>query len=387
MPSYETKIFRFGKFSVPFVRFPDGRWVTSARILGRVLQYSKRGQRFIGMLKLWEFVPTEDYQEVSPEELEELRSNYPEFGTRAFGQPITLITIKGIAKALLRCSKKVAITFRIELLENANELLTDDIRQQLAVKEEQTKLPLGKKLNKRSSYLNTTSSNYQSDPPLPEKVSTALKVIDELRLTGLFSDEEIKKMYEVIWRNVMPIEKGISTETAPKEVDAIKEPEAVQVPLNSSIVVVTNPDPIPVARVPIYPQYNAVDREPWFFLCGNQKHPNFPDWVSASEIAKVVGMTSNQIKDDCAKYARSFNGKDLSNNFASKLIQTSGGGAVNGVTSLADPLGIPVYIDMEIGCLAVWYMQSEGKIVWRNYWSPHAANTILRMVGQRKDKK
>ncbi len=119
-----------------------------------------------------------------------------------------------------------------------------------------------------------------------------------------------------------------------------------------------------------------------FFLSGHQKHPKFPDWITAEEIGTPIGLTADQVKKYSTEYCER-KGLMLPNNQASQLVKDRGG-YFTGVQTLVDDVGLPCWVNEELGAIGVWFLMEDGKIVWRNYWSPVAVSNILSMIPAEK---
>lgn len=139
---------------------------------------------------------------------------------------------------------------------------------------------------------------------------------------------------------------------------------------------------VPVSNIQASSMTPNFDSMRSFFLTGHQKHPKFPDWVSAEEMGDSVGMKADNVKKYSTEYAKA-RGFDISNNLASQKV-IDNGGYFKGLSTLVDGHGIPCYVNEEIGCVGIWFLMEDGKIVWRNYWSPSAVKTILDSIPESK---
>ena len=84
-----------------------------------------------------------------------------------------------------------------------------------------------------------------------------------------------------------------------------------------------------------------------FFLTGTQKHPKYPDWISAEEIGAPYRQKADFVKKHIMNYATS-RGKDLPNNKARDLVLRNGG-YFEGIKSIVDGFKLPCFVDEELG--------------------------------------
>jgi len=342
----KTKSIKFNNITIIFAQLATGDWVVPAKLLGLALGYSREGQKFIDTFPKWGLALNDDTLIFTGEELAQLKKDAPELGVSSGSNSATLLTMRGVTKALLKSRGTMAESFRDHLVKKADDILSDDSRAKLPV--------LAKKAKKEIAAPKTEG--------LPEELQKPLSVLREMALTGFFSKEDLAGYYKRVFESTLPV--------------AIVAPQ-----LHATTPVVTKKDAtqlVPVSNIQassLTPNFTAIRS---FFLTGHQKHPDFLLWLTAEEIGAKCGKTADQVKTFSSAYARS-NGRDLANNQAKAAILQAGG-YFEGVSSLVDDRRLPTFVDHEIGCMSTWYLMEEGMLVWRNYWSPRAVEEIEKLI-------
>lgn len=339
----KTKNIRFNNITIIFAQLVTGDWVVPAKLLGLALGYSKEGQKFIDTFPKWKLQPNDDTLVFTGEELAQLKKDAPELGVSSGSNSTTLLTMRGVTKALLKCRGTMAEAFRDHLVKKGDDILSDDARARLPV--------LAKKAKKVVEMI--TPKN------VPDDLQKPLTVLREMAKTGFFSKEDLAGYYRRVFDSTLP-----ATQALPATAPAVTKKDATQ------FVPVSN-----IQASSLTPNFTAIRS---FFLTGHQKHPDFMQWRSAEEIGAKCGKTADQVKTFSSAYARS-HGRDLANNQAKAAILQAGG-YFEGVSSLVDDRRLPTLVDHEIGCMSTWYLMEEGMLIWRNYWSPRAVEEIEKLI-------
>lgn len=339
----KTKTLKFNNISITFIQFQD-TWMVPAKLLGLAMGYAGDGQSLCNLISTsWANKLNEnDVLLFEGKELETLKKETTAYNV-SFKQAnaVTFLTMGGVIAVLMRSGAAMAREFRNFLAKNGGELLAGHSLKPLRApqKDSQLKLPLG-----------------------GEKLDGPLAILKEMQATGLFKKEKLAELYMDLFHQSMPekLHYEANTKVLPAPKDA------------TQMVPVSN-----IQASSLTPNFDSIRS---FFLTGHQKHPKFPDWISAEEIGKPLGKSPDQVKTQSTKYTTQRE-KELSNNVAMKKV-IEAGGYFRGVATLVDPeTKLPCYVDEELGCLAVWYLMEDGKLVWRNYWSPKAVNQIRQMLG------
>ncbi len=208
-------------------------------------------------------------------------------------------------------------------------------------------------------------------PAVPAVLKVPLALLKEMRSTGLFTNEHIANLYKDLWKmaSTMQITVGV-----PNEIVGL--PGFMKLSKNDATELV------PVSNIQassLTPNFSTVRS---FFLTGRQKHPKYPDWISAEEIGELVGLSADLVKKHIGDYCAGLGG-DLPNNVATRLVEERGE-YFKGVQSMVDDVHLPSHVNHLVGGVAVWFMMKDGKIVWRNYWSPMSVADILKLIPEAK---
>lgn len=221
---------------------------------------------------------------------------------------------------------------------------------------------LGKKSNQKSVIKAEPPVSYQE---MPQALRTRLALIGEMKKYG-FKNAEIQGLLRDIYTQLVNQQNTSNALAVIGNIANGAKKDATQM--------------VPVSNIQASSMTPNFETVRGFFLTGQQKHPDFPDWIPSSEIGEPLGMKADQVKKYSSQYAGTFN-RDLPNNQAMNLVKQNGG-FFKGVSTLVDVKGLPMFLDEELGAIACWYLMEDGKLVWRNYWSPRAVNQIRKLMGK-----
>jgi hypothetical protein len=222
---------------------------------------------------------------------------------------------------------------------------------------------VSKKSNKKpSTLLKVETLSHQE---LPSTLRTRLALLGEMKKYG-FKNAEIQGLLRDIYTQVVSQQNTSNALAVIGNIGNVAKKDATQM--------------VPVSNIQASSMTPNFETVRGFFLTGQQKHPDFPDWIPSSEIGEPLGMKADQVKKYSSQYAGTFN-KDLPNNQAMSLVKQNGG-FFKGVSTLVDVKGLPMFLDEDLGAIACWYLMEDGKLVWRNYWSPRAVNQIRKLMGK-----
>ncbi len=208
---------------------------------------------------------------------------------------------------------------------------------------------------------------------VPTELQQPLALLKTMQATGLFSQEKLAALYLDLWTQVTTTSIQLKNVTLP--VDA---PPTVGTLIYSSPGAKDTTQLVPISNIQassMTPNFSVLKS---FFLSGHQKHPKLKDWITAEEIGEPLGMSADQVKKYSTEYCAN-RGFELPNVVAMKRVKDNGGYFM-GVQTLVDDIGLPCFIDKELGAAGVWFLMEDGKIVWRNYWSPAAVKEIVSMI-------
>lgn len=200
---------------------------------------------------------------------------------------------------------------------------------------------------------------------LPKELLGPLTILQQMVKTQMFTKEKLEGLYIDLFNRSLELSKAPPKAAEPTFLAPVKKKDATELVPTSNIQASS-----------MTPNFTSIRS---FFLTGTQKHPKYPDWISAEEIGAPYGQKADFVKKHIMNYATS-RGKDLPNNKARDLVLRNGG-YFEGIKSIVDGFKLPCFVDEELGGLGVWYLMEDGKLVWRNYWSPAAVAEIIRLSG------
>lgn len=352
--SLKTKTLNFNGNTITFAKI-DGIWSIPAKLLGLALGYANDGQKLADAISgSWsaKWNNPLDYKVLNGPEVTALRKATPGFGVAPTVPSILLLSMTGVIKVLLKSRSKMADQFRDFLSANGGELV--DGLQVSVAKKAQLSLPLNAPSGARQSSLDELMATLERGLSMKAmskaEVSVIFKAIAEMQFKKVTSE-----LNQIETAKTM---QAISTMVSPAKKDA------------TQMVPVSN-----IQASSMTPNFDSVAS---FFLTGHQKHPKYTDWIPAEEIGTEFGLTSDQVKKYTTQYAE-LKGVELSNVIAMQKVKNAGG-YFRGVASLVDDHKLPCYVDLELGCAGIWYLMEDGKLVWRNYWSPEAVKAIKARI-------
>lgn len=378
----QTETAEFIDTPIFFVReSPGGVWLIPAPIIGYALRAKSNGLEFerrhwARALKELGGVLAEDIF------LAELRMAYSETAL-GIDIPLAVKTLifnpSGLVKALTASRAALAIKFRRFLYKHFHDVFSPEELKLLLPKNKNTPKKEVKHVStkKTAKPAQKTTITLPDLPNLPKELAAPLTVLREMASTGYFKEETLAELYLDLFkrslreadamtasrqelppgRSLDPLVYGGRVEDQPKK-DA------------TEMVPVSN-----IQASSLTPNFQSVRS---FFLTGSQKHPLFKDWIPAEAIASRFGRNADWAKKFISEYVAS-KGKDLPNNVATEKVVRNGGW-FQGVSTLVDAFQLPTYVDKDLGGLACWYLMQDGKLVWRNYWSPEAVFSIVQFM-------
>lgn len=351
----KTKTLKFQGTSVTFLK-NNGIWIIPAKLLGLVLGYASKGQKLADLITTsWkkEWALGLDYEVFTGEALAQLKKGTPEAGVPSETSSVLFLSMSGVLKVLLRSEAKTAKTFRDFLTSKGGELLTG-----LALPKKSVKTGTKKKAKQLPLPLN---GGYAGIEEFRQSIEFARKL-------GVYSKIELKEFVTSLLQLQMhAFQPAVKTT---KQFGQITNRSGD----STELVPVTN-----LQASSMTPNFATIKG---FFLTGHQKHPKLKDWISAEEIGAKVGLTADQVRKYGTEYAAN-RGIKLANITAMEAVKTAGG-YFRGMQHLVDETGLPCHIDYSLGCAGVWYLMEDGKIVWRNYWSPAAVVEIIKAIPEAK---
>lgn len=210
----------------------------------------------------------------------------------------------------------------------------------------------------------------KKEPPvsrqeIPQGLRTRLALLDEMKKYG-FKNAEIQGLLRDIYTQVVNQQNTTNALAAINGMAPNGKKDSTQM--------------VPVSNIQASSMTPNFDTIRSFFLTGGQKHPNFPDYISSAEIGEPLGLKADQVKKYSTQYVAKL-GRELPNNQAMDIVKREGG-YFKGVSVLVDEYKLPCVVDEVSEAIAVWYLMEDGKLVWRNYWSPRAVNEIRKLMGK-----
>lgn len=350
--STPTKILNFKSTIITFLCHPSLGWCIPAKLLGQALGYANDGQKLNDLIthswnkKNW---GPEDSKVFTGKELEALKKETPQYGVSLEANSVLFLAMSGVLKVLLRSRSKTADEFRNFIASKGGELT-----QGLNI----PKKALPKK-NKKPVQLSLPMAPSALSP----EVAASVALLKEMQNTGIFESEKLQSLYMDLWTRqsaALTVFDRVYKTIAPKDA--------------TQMVPVSN-----IQASSLTPNFDTIRS---FFLTGHQKHPKFTDWVPAEEIGARVGLTADQARTFTSKYADG-KGMTIANVIAMQKVKDAGGW-FRGVAALVDDSGIPCFVNQELGCMGIWYLMEDGKMVWRNYWSPQAVEDIIKLIPEHK---
>jgi hypothetical protein len=348
-----TKTLTFKKNSIMFLAHPSVGWCVPAKLIGAALGYANAGQKLNDLVthswskKNW---GSEDSKVFTGKELEELKKDTPQYGVALEASSVLFLSMSGVIKILLRSRSKTAEEFRSFLVSKGGEL-TEGVQMPKRVLQKAPKAPVA------------APQVIPDVDGLPPELKGPVALLKQMQSSGLFETEKLGALYLDLWNKYMApptiFEALFAGATTPKKKDA------------TQLVPVSN-----IQASSLTPNFDSIRS---FFLTGHQKHPKFPLWISADEIGDTCGKTADQVKTFSTKYAESL-GYKLPNVELMEQVKNNGG-YFKGVSTMVDENFIPCFANPILGCVAVWYLTEDGKMLWRNYWSPDAVTKIRALMG------
>lgn len=350
----QTKILNFKSTIITFLAHPSVGWCVPAKLIGRALGYANEGQKLNDLVthswnkKNW---GPEDSKVFTGKELETLKKETPQYGVSLEANSVLFLSMSGVIKVLMRSRSKTADEFRSFIASKGGELTEG--------------LSIPKKTVSKTPK--KTKTLVQSND-IPTHLRTRLALLGELRKYGT-SDERIQSLLMDIYTEETNRQNTSSALATIGALGVTKKDSTQLVPTSN------------IQASSMTPNFDTIRS---FFLTGHQKHPKMSDWMSAEEIGVKSGLTADQTRTFTTEYAKN-RGQELANVTAMRKVKEAGG-YFRGVSTLVDEAGLPVFINKELGCAGIWYLMEDGKLVWRNYWSPEAASEIVKLIPESKKK-
>lgn len=351
MPT-KTKSLTFKKNIITFMHHPDMGWCIPAKLIGQALGYSKDGQKLADHITgSWgKKLDPEDFRVFTGKELADIKKDTPEYGVALEASSVLFLSMEGVVRVLLKSRSKTAEEFRSFLVLKGGEL-TEGVQ-------------MPKRILQTSPKAKTVVPQIIPDVDgLPQELKGPVALLKQMQGTGLFETERLTALYLDLWNKYMApptiFEALFGGATQPKKKDA------------TQLVPVSN-----IQASSMTPNFDSIKS---FFLTGHQKHPKYLSWISAEEIGDTCGKTADQVKTFSTKYTESL-GFKLPNVELMDAVKNAGG-YFKGVSSVVDSDFLPSLLNPTLGCVAVWYLTEDGKMLWRNYWSPEAVTKIRALMG------
>ncbi len=333
----KTKQWKFNNNTITFLLI-NSKWLVPAKLIGRALGYSNDGQKLGDHLSNWSKNWTaEDFKNISGAELKTLRNQNPELGVSLSANSVMFLTPSGVAKVLQRSRAGLALEFRNFLSKEASFLF----KNYLEAAPKQMPLGLPEKPQEGVSHL-----------------SEVLQILEVGAKQGLMTKGERKlalsRILDVKMQALTKENKVTHFFSPDGTVDPTKLPALSQ-----------NALAVPEGSVTL------IER--------GQRHPDFKDWESATDIGNRYGLKHELVK----KYIKAFvigKGTDLPNNLADVFVEQNGG-----KFPPTDKHGFIVFSAETAetsGGIAIYSKIDGNKLVWRNYWSPSSVKAICRLLEQ-----
>lgn len=377
-----TKTVNFGVASIKFIQMPSGIWVTPTKAIGNVLGYTKEGQKLSDHISgQWsdEF-EKDDKVILDALHLSEIRKFVPNFESGS-ASSMSFLTLKGVMKVILKSRSEVAEKFREELIAQIPDVVPNQPEEPMSEKTE-TKAVVAAPANAKAAP-KTNSKKY---PPIVNKVAPRLPKAKQLTLDisskgdtaldALMKTLEFGKKWNVFSKADI---RATLTSIRDTQLERFKQ-EAL---LNAGTVTgrVSYKDAtqmVPVSNVQASSLTPNFDQIRGFFLTGHQKHPRFPEYLSAEEIGGLIGKTADGVRDPIKKYVNGL-GHELPNVQIKKVIKERGG-YFRGIATFLDKDNLPVFDIPGVG-MTTWYVMEDGMFVWRNYWHPDVVKGVMTSLG------
>lgn len=349
--SLKTKTLKFKGNSITFLFHQAFGWCAPAKLIGLALGYANEGQKLNDLIttswskKGWK---DSDSKVFAGKELKELKEETPEYGVSLEANSVLFLSMSGVIKVLMRSRSKTADEFRSFISSKGGELTE------------------GLSIPKKSVIKAGLKKPVIQENDIPGHLRTRLALLGELKKYGA-TDEKIQGLLMDIY----------TQETNRQNTSAALSTIASMVPAKKDATQM-----VPVSNIQassLTPNFDTIRS---FFLTGHQKHPKYADWIPAEEIGAPFGLTSDQARTFTTEYAKQ-RVQEIANVTAMKKVKDAGG-YFRGVSTLVDESGLPTYVNETLGCAGIWYLMEDGKLVWRNYWSPAAVTDIVKLIPESK---
>lgn len=333
----KTKKLKFNNNSITFLLI-NGMWLIPAKIIGLALGYAKDGQKLGDHLSSWskKWGP-EDFKTFTGSELKKLREANPEIGVPSSTSQLVMLSPSGVTKVLQRSRAGLALEFRNFLAKEATFLFKDHLGS-LEAPAKQLALELPEKaqdgVNHLSEVLQILEVGSKKGLMTKKEQKLALNAVLNIKMQAFTKDNKVTHFFDP------------DGTVDPTKLPALSQ-HAMAIPEGS---------------------VNLIER--------GQRHPDFLDWESATDIGNRYGLKHELVKKYIKAYANNL-GSDLPNNIAQKYIEGRGG-----KFNRPDKHGFLVdhFVSARIGGIAIYSKIDGNKLVWRNYWSPNAVKEICKLI-------